>query len=259
MSVISSTEHCPAERSIKSVYLRLRLTFTLLHCYRSATRGTPRVQFANIRKMVLCQGLPHLCVDPCMTRHAKVSTQVYVLDRKIWKRFRPCGKGWKRAKCDQFFCPTSDFFDFCNPCFFYHTFMMWILLTKSIYMQKLVTTVCLHCSFARLKNKHRSTGNQGLFPGGTGGSPHRRKFCQSPPHPTLVPIFGPRLVPPAEVRPRKFEKFNYIFVSNLTTFKLKSTLKELGPFFFHFFQSYCDFGTRRIVIFFWSSFWNFTP
>ena len=37
------------------------------------------------------------------------------------------------------------------------------------------------------------------------------------------------------------------------------TLKELGPFFFHFFQSYGDFGTIRIVIFFWSSFWNFTP
>ena len=30
--------------------------------------------------------------------------------------------------------------------------MMWILLTKP--MQKFVTTVCLHCSFARLKNKH---------------------------------------------------------------------------------------------------------
>ena len=30
--------------------------------------------------------------------------------------------------------------------------MMWILLTKP--MQKSVTTVCLHCSFARLKNKH---------------------------------------------------------------------------------------------------------
>ena len=29
--------------------------------------------------------------------------------------------------------------------------MMWILLTKP--MQKSVTTVCLHCSFARLKNK----------------------------------------------------------------------------------------------------------
>ena len=38
------------------------------------TRGTPRVQFANIRKMVLCQGLPHclgLCVDPCMARNAQ--------------------------------------------------------------------------------------------------------------------------------------------------------------------------------------------
>ena len=30
--------------------------------------------------------------------------------------------------------------------------MMWILLTKP--MQKSVTTVCLHCSFAILKNKH---------------------------------------------------------------------------------------------------------
>ena len=30
--------------------------------------------------------------------------------------------------------------------------MMWILLTKPI--QKSLTTVCLHCSFARLKNKH---------------------------------------------------------------------------------------------------------
>ena len=30
--------------------------------------------------------------------------------------------------------------------------LMWILLTKP--MQKSVTTVCLHCSFARLKNKH---------------------------------------------------------------------------------------------------------
>ena len=61
--------------------------------------------------------------------------------------------GKKGKKCDQFFCPTSDFFDFCNPCFFYHTFTnVWILLTKP--MQKSVTTVCLHSSFARLKNKH---------------------------------------------------------------------------------------------------------
>ena len=76
------------------------------------TRGTPRVQFANIRKMVLSQGLPHclrLCVNTCMARHAQtlnVSTQVYMLDRKIWKLFRPRGNGRKRTKCDQFFCPA---------------------------------------------------------------------------------------------------------------------------------------------------------
>ena len=36
--------------------------------------------------------------------------------------------------------------------------MMWILLTKPTSMQKSVTTVCLHCSFARLKNKHIHVG-----------------------------------------------------------------------------------------------------
>ena len=63
--------------------------------------------------------------------------------------------------------------------------------------------------------------------GGPGGPPHLAKMLPIPPHPTLVPIFGPRLVPPpAEVCPRKFEKFTYIFASNLTTFKLRSTLKS---------------------------------
>ena len=65
-----------------------------------------------------------------------------------------------------------------------------------------------------------------FFPGGTGGPPIWRKFCQSP-HPTLVPVFGPRLVPPpSRGSSPKFEKFEYIFVSNLTTFKPKSTLKS---------------------------------
>ena len=35
----------------------------------------------------------------------------------------------------------------------------------------------------------------GFFPWGAGGPPIRRKFCQFPPS-TLVPVFGPRLVPP---------------------------------------------------------------
>ena len=42
----------------------------------------------------------------------KVSTQVYMLDRKIWKLFRTRGNRHIRTNCDQFFCPTTDFFDF---------------------------------------------------------------------------------------------------------------------------------------------------
>ena len=36
-------------------------------------------------------------------------------------------------------------------------------------------------------------------------------------------------------------------------------LKEPAPIFLDFVQSYCNFGTIRTVIFFWSSFWNVTP
>ena len=44
----------------------------------------------------------------------------------------------------------------------------------------------------------------------------------------MSPFLDQGLSPPqAEVRPRKFEKFKYIYVSNLTTFKLKSTLKAV--------------------------------
>ena len=56
-----------------------------------------------------------------------------------------------------------------------------------------------------------------FFLGGLGVPPSGKNFANPPPSDTP---------PPAEVRPRKFEKFKYIFVSNLTTFKLKSTLKS---------------------------------
>ena len=70
-------------------------------------------------------------------------------------------------------------------------------------------------------------GHQGFFPGGTGGSPHPAKILSIPPIRQLFPFLDQGLSPPAEVRPQKFEKFKYIFVSNLTTFKLKSTLKTV--------------------------------
>ena len=85
-----------------------------------------------------------------------------------------------------------------------------------------------HQKIIKVLPQSETRNSRVFFPGGgLGGSPHPEKILPIPPHPTLVPVFGPRLVPPpAEVRPRKFEKFKYIFVSNLTTFKLKSTLKS---------------------------------
>ena len=63
--------------------------------------------------------------------------------------------------------------------------------------------------------------------GGTGGSPPSGKnFANPPPSDTCPRFWTKACPPPAKVRPRKFEKFKYIFVSNLTTFKLKSTLKS---------------------------------
>ena len=115
-------------------------------------RGTPQVQFANIRKMVLCQGLPHCYV--CASTHAWHVMPKLMLDRKILKLFRPRGNGWKRTKCDQFFCPTSDFFDFCNPCFFYHTFTNDLDFADKAYAEICDHSLFAFCSLARLKNKH---------------------------------------------------------------------------------------------------------
>ena len=84
----------------------------------------------------------------------KVSTQVYMLDRKIWKLFRPHGNGRKKLQnviSSSVQHPISLIFAIHVSCIILLP-MMWILLTRP--MQKSVTTVCLHCTFARLKNKH---------------------------------------------------------------------------------------------------------
>ena len=97
--------------------------------------------------------------------------------------------------------------------------------TKQPYCKTIFLALCLLYSLIHI------TG-AGFFPwrGDWGVPPHLAKILPIPPHLTLVPVFGPCKAcpppPPAEVRHRKFEKFKYIFVSNLTTFKLKSTLKS---------------------------------
>ena len=98
--------------------------------------------------------------------------------------------------------------------------------------EKVVFFYFQHCTVQKTDFwKFHSAGTGFFFRGGgggggAGGSPHPAKILPIPPIRHLSPFLDQGLSPPAEVRPRKFEKFKYIFVSNLTTFKLKSTLKS---------------------------------
>ena len=84
----------------------------------------------------------------------KVSTQVYMLDCKIWKLFRPRGNG-ERGKMWSVLLSNIQFLWFLQSMFLLLcTFTNDVDFVDKASMQKSVTTVCLHCSFARLKNKH---------------------------------------------------------------------------------------------------------
>ena len=65
----------------------------------------------------------------------------------------------------------------------------------------------------------------GIF-GGTGVPSSGKNVVNPPPIDTCPRFWTKACHPPAEVRPWKFEKFKYIFVSNLTTFNLINNLKS---------------------------------
>ena len=138
--------------------------YTCMHasCYMRNTPGT----ICQFKEDGLVSRLPSLFTSMCRpmrgTSCPKSQLKSTCLTQKFGSFLDHTETGRKRTKCDQFFCPTSDFFDFCNPYFFYHTFCNDVDFVDKITkpMQKSVTTVCLHCSFARLKNKQRSTGDQ---------------------------------------------------------------------------------------------------
>ena len=71
----------------------------------------------------------------------------------------------------------------------------------------------------KAKEEKLKVGLRGFFLG-DGRSPYTAKMLPIPPIRHLSPFLDKGLSPPpAKVHPRKFEKFKYIFVSNLTTFK----------------------------------------
>ena len=90
----------------------------------------------------------------------------------------------------------------------------------------LIFYVCpIRSSFIFVNLTHQNL-SQGVFLGGL-GDPHLAKILSIPPSDTWLRFWIKACPPPpAEVRPPKFEKLKYIFVSNLTTFKLKSTFKS---------------------------------
>ena len=134
------------------------------------TWGKPQVQFANIRKMVLYQGLPfffftsaHLPMLEVSSLHAWPQNLEAFLDhpKKTMK---------KNTKCDQFSCLTSDFFDFCNPCFFYHTF------TNNVdFVDKADAEICDHSLFIAVWLYNRS-----VLAGCTGDQCSHNKLHWSP-------------------------------------------------------------------------------
>ena len=53
--------------------------------------------------------------------------------------------GEKGQNCDQFFCPTSDFFNFCNPYNFFHTTLGF---TNDVdFVDKAYAEICDHSLF----------------------------------------------------------------------------------------------------------------
>ena len=118
-------------------------------------RGTSRVQFANIRKMVLCQDLSHclqLLVDLHVIRHAQSLKSIFVT-AKFGSLFEHVETGEIRQNMISSSVQRLISLIFAiHDSFIIPLPMMWILLTKL--MQKSVTTVCLHTgsSLAVLKN-----------------------------------------------------------------------------------------------------------
>ena len=76
------------------------------------------------------------------------------LTAKFWKLHRTCGNGQKRTKMWSVLLSNIQFLWFLQSMLLLSYLYQWYGFCWQKSMQKSVTTVCLHCSFARLNNKH---------------------------------------------------------------------------------------------------------
>ena len=134
---------------------------------------------------------------------------------------------------------------------------------------------CNRWSLCRICPKHRSLPRDGLYdtlltlPTALsswyiGSEPHGQRSewtskssttnCISCSAGLLEPVFVTACWPINSTSWNIIDTNGKIEIENTVT-----PIKEPTVILFEFFQSYCDFGTIRTVIFFWSSFWNFTP
>ena len=120
------------------------------------TRGTPQVQFANIRKMVVSRP-PSLLTSMRWPINGTSCPKSQLKSTCLTAKFgsfldhAEMGEKGQNVISSSVQYPISLIFAI-HVSFIIPLPMMWVLLTKP--MQKSVITVCLHCSFARLKNKH---------------------------------------------------------------------------------------------------------
>ena len=113
------------------------------------------------------------------------------------------------------------------------TKLLFILSSHNLFMRvketvacsnKYAVHVCITVACNTAPHTQSQFSSKVFFLGEWGVSPSGENFVNPPP--IFIPVFGPRLRPPAEVHPRNFEKFKYSCVSNLATFKLKSILNK---------------------------------
>ena len=110
---------------------------------------------------------------------------------------------------------------------FIYLFIILVIFPNSIFFHNLPVDIYFFTIRTHFINVHFVLLRPGFFSWGDWGVPHPAKILPIPPPSDTCPRFWTKACPPpAKIRPRKFEKFKYISVSNLTNFSAQKYLKN---------------------------------